>query len=212
MRREDFDDVPIKPPRVFKEINEFYGPDTYFVTAIGLYQIWSGQHQKAHRPRHYQVCGQAGPLGWEIPAAIGVKAPPGRGVVGIVGDYSFQFLVEELAVGAQYDVPFVLIMVNNEYLGLIRKAELGYDMNYEVDLHYDESGIDHVSSWRPSAARPAGRAAGGHRRALEWARWRPTAPAAGARGDHDGTGGATPRWASRSTRSRSSSRCRTWSR
>ncbi|MBP2325258.1 tartronate-semialdehyde synthase [Kibdelosporangium banguiense] len=150
-RREDFDTVPVKAPRVFKEINEFYGPDTYFVTAIGLYQIWSGQHQLAHKPRHYQVCGQAGPLGWEIPAAIGVKkalkhSEPDAEVVGIVGDYSFQFLVEELAVAAQYDVPFVLIMLNNEYLGLIRMAEDhgGYQMNYEVDLHYDTNGSDNV--------------------------------------------------------------------
>jgi tartronate-semialdehyde synthase len=150
-RREDFDTVPVKAPRVFKEINEFYGPDTYFVTAIGLYQIWSGQHQLAHKPRHYQVCGQAGPLGWEIPAAIGVKkalkdTEPDAEVVGVVGDYSFQFLVEELAVAAQYDVPFVLIMLNNEYLGLIRMAEDhgGYDMNYEVDIHYDTTGSDNV--------------------------------------------------------------------
>jgi tartronate-semialdehyde synthase len=144
-RRDDFDSVPIKAPRVFKEINEFFGPDTYFVTAIGLYQIWSGQFQNVFKPRHYQVCGQAGPLGWEIPAAIGVKsAKPEAEVVGVVGDYSFQFLVEELAVAAQYNVPFVLVMLNNEYLGLIRQAEIGYDMNFEVDIHYDEYGTDNV--------------------------------------------------------------------
>ncbi|HEX7304027.1 glyoxylate carboligase [Lentzea sp.] len=174
VRREDFDTVPVKAPRVFKEINEFYGPDTYFVTAIGLYQIWSGQHQKAHRPRHYQVCGQAGPLGWEIPAAIGVKkARPDAEVVGIVGDYSFQFLVEELAVGAQYDVPFVLIMLNNEYLGLIRMAEDhgGYDMKYEVDIHYDTTGSDNVKimeAYGCSGVRVAD--PGEIRGSLEWAR------------------------------------------
>ncbi|MEU6750459.1 glyoxylate carboligase [Spirillospora sp. NPDC046719] len=177
-RRDDFDAVPIKAPRVYKEINEFYGPDTYFVTAIGLYQIWGGQHQKAPKPRHYQVCGQAGPLGWEIPAAIGVKTAlartePDAEVVGIVGDYSFQFLVEELAVAAQYDVPFVIVMLNNEYLGLIRMAEDhgGYDMNYQVDLRYDEHGTDNVKIMEaygcagrrvrePDEIRPA----------LEWAR------------------------------------------
>jgi tartronate-semialdehyde synthase len=163
---------------VFKEINEFYGPDTYFVTAIGLYQIWSGQHQKAHKPRHYQVCGQAGPLGWEIPAAIGVKkalkrTDPAAEVVGIVGDYSFQFLVEELAVGAQYDVPFVLIMLNNEYLGLIRMAEDhgGYDMKYEVDLHYDAVGSDNVKimeAYGCSGTRVT--EPGRIRDSLEWAR------------------------------------------
>jgi tartronate-semialdehyde synthase len=148
-RREDFDTEPIKAPRVYKEINEIFGPDTYFVTAIGLYQIWGGQHQKVHRPRRYHVCGQAGPLGWEIPAAIGVKkalkkTDPDAEVVGIVGDYSFQFLVEELAVAAQYNVPAVLIMLNNEYLGLIRQAEIGYEMNFEVDVHYDAYGTDNV--------------------------------------------------------------------
>ncbi|HZE39763.1 MAG TPA: glyoxylate carboligase [Stackebrandtia sp.] len=145
------DSVPIKPQRVFAELNAAFGPDTYVVTAIGLYQIWSGMYQKVHKPRHYQVCGQAGPLGWEIPAAIGVKKAlqsAGRGdteVLGVVGDYGFQFLVEELAVAAQYRVPFVLVMLNNEYLGLIRQAEIDYDMNYQVDIHYDAYGTDNVT-------------------------------------------------------------------
>ncbi len=171
-RREDFDDVPIKAPRVFAEINDFYGPRTHFVTAIGLYQIWSGQFQKVALPRHYQVCGQAGPLGWEIPAAIGVKkAKPDAEVVAVVGDYSFQFLVEELAVAAQYDVPFTIVMLNNVYLGLIRQAEIGYDMNYQVDINYDEFGSDNVKIMEAYGC--SGRRVvepGEIREALEWAR------------------------------------------
>ncbi|MDA8372207.1 MAG: glyoxylate carboligase [Nocardiopsaceae bacterium] len=175
-RREDFDTVPIKAPRVYREINEVFDEDTYFVTAIGLYQIWGGQHQKAYKPRHYQVCGQAGPLGWEIPAAIGVKkalkkTEPDAEVVGIVGDYSFQYMVEELAVGAQYDVPFVLIMINNEYLGLIRQAEIPYGMNYQVDIHYDDYGSDNVKIMEAYGC--SGRRVcepGEIREALEWAR------------------------------------------
>jgi tartronate-semialdehyde synthase len=149
-RRMDFDDVPLKPARVFKEINEFFDPDTIFVTAIGLYQIWSGQFQNTYKPRHYLVCGQAGPLGWEVPACIGVKlGRPDKEVVAIVGDYSFQFLMEEVAVAAQYDVPFLIVMLNNSNLGLIRQSEMGYGMEYAIDLGYDagvgeEAGIDHV--------------------------------------------------------------------
>ncbi|MDP9219217.1 MAG: glyoxylate carboligase, partial [Actinomycetota bacterium] len=144
-RRDDFDETPVKPPRVFREINSTFGPDTVFVTAIGLYQIWSGQFQTTYRPRHYLVCGQAGPLGWEVSAATGVKcAKPDSEVVAVVGDYSFQFLVKEVAVAAQYKVPFVIVMLNNEYLGLIRQAELPYHMNYAVDIHYGENGVDHV--------------------------------------------------------------------
>ncbi|WP_322813942.1 glyoxylate carboligase [Chloroflexus sp.] len=148
-RRDDFDDVPIKAPRVFRELNEYFDRDTIFVTAIGLYQIWSGQFQRTYRPRHYMVCGQAGPLGWEVSACTGVKlARPDQQVVGIVGDYSFQFLMEEVAVTVQYRIPFVLVMINNTYMGLIRMAELPYQMNYEVKLGYETDdgnnvGIDH---------------------------------------------------------------------
>jgi tartronate-semialdehyde synthase len=145
-RKTDYDEVPIKPQRVFQEINEFFDRDTVFVTAIGLYQIFSGQLQEVYKPRHYLICGQAGPLGWEISACTGAKlGQPGKTIVGVVGDYSFQFLMEEIAVACQYEVPFVMVMVNNAYLGLIRQTELKYDMNYAVNIDYDGSyGMDHV--------------------------------------------------------------------
>jgi len=155
LRRTDFDTIPIKPQRVFQEINSAFDANTQFVTAIGLYQIASGQFQKVYKPRSYLVCGQAGPLGWEVPACIGAKlADPTREVVGIVGDYSLQFLIEELAVAAQYKVPFVLVLFNNAYLGLIRQAGRGYNMDYEVQLSFHninapeigEYGVDHVKA------------------------------------------------------------------
>jgi tartronate-semialdehyde synthase len=150
LRKMDFDDVPVKPQRVFKEMNEFFDADTIFVTAIGLYQIWSGQFQKTYKPRHYLCCGQAGPLGWEVPACIGAKlGKPNNLVVGVVGDYSFGFLMEEVAVAVQYKIPYVLVMVNNGYMSLIRQPEkYQYDMNYGVDISYEGPngalGMDHV--------------------------------------------------------------------
>jgi tartronate-semialdehyde synthase len=145
-RKTDYDDVPIKPQRVFKEINEFFDRDTTFVTAIGLYQIFSGQLQEVFKPRQYLICGQAGPLGWEISACTGAKlGKPDETIVGVVGDYSFQFLIEEIAVACQYEVPFVIVLLNNAYLGLIRQTELRYDMNYAVNIDFDDSyGVDHV--------------------------------------------------------------------
>jgi tartronate-semialdehyde synthase len=146
-RKMDFDQVPIKPQRAFKEINEFFDPDTIFVTAIGLYQIWSGQFQEIQKPYTYFCCGQAGPLGWEVPACMGIKlGKPGAQVVGIVGDYSFQFLLGDLATAVQNNVPYVMIMLNNGYLSLIRQpSKYIYEMNYAVDIGYgDGYGPDFV--------------------------------------------------------------------
>jgi tartronate-semialdehyde synthase len=155
LRRTDFDDVPIKPQRVFQEINTAFDRATQFVTAIGLYQIASGQFQQVYGPRNYIVCGQAGPLGWEVSACTGAKlANPNKEVVGIVGDYSFQFLIEELAVAAQHRVPFVMVLINNAYLGLIRQAQRAFKMDYEVKLAFEninapeigDYGVDHVKA------------------------------------------------------------------
>jgi tartronate-semialdehyde synthase len=155
LRRTDFEAVPIKPQRVFQEINTAFDDDTQFITAIGLYQIASGQFQRVNKPRNYIICGQAGPLGWEVSACTGAKlANPDKEIVGIVGDYSLQFLIEELAVAAQYKVPFMMIVLNNAYLGLIRQAERGYGMDYEVQLGFQninapeigDYGVDHIKA------------------------------------------------------------------
>ena len=53
------------------------------------------------------------------------------------GDYDFQFMIEELAVGAQFKLPYIHIVVNNSYLGLIRQAQRGFDMDYCVQLGFD---------------------------------------------------------------------------
>ena len=145
-RRLDFDQVPIKPQRVFKEINEFFDDDTVFVTCIGLNQIWSSQFQKTSRPRNYLVPGGAGPLGWDLPAAIGAKvARPDHLVVNVVGDYGFGFCGEELAMAVMYKLPILIIIINNGYLSLIRQQEkYNYNMNFEVKTWYGEHLIDFV--------------------------------------------------------------------
>jgi len=137
-RKSDFDNVPIKPMRVFQEVNEFFDPDTVFVTAISLTQIWSGQFQEIQKPGTYYCCGQAGPLGWEVPTCLGMKlAKPGSQVVGIVGDFGFQFMLGDLATAVEHQVPYVMLMLNNGYLGLIRQpSKYIYEMNYGVNIGY----------------------------------------------------------------------------
>ncbi|MEU3843758.1 glyoxylate carboligase [Streptomyces sp. NPDC028635] len=153
LRRTHFDNVPMKPQRVYEEMNKAFGPETRYVTTIGLSQIAGAQMLHVFKPRHWINCGQAGPLGWTIPAAIGVaKADPEAQVVALSGDYDFQFMIEELAVAAQHKVPYVHVLVNNSYLGLIRQAQIGLDINFQVNLEFENInspeigvyGVDHV--------------------------------------------------------------------
>jgi tartronate-semialdehyde synthase len=142
-RKTDFDQTPIKPQRVYQEMNAAFGRDTVYVTTIGLSQIAGAQFLNVYGPRQWINCGQAGPLGWTLPAALGVVASdPTRTVVGLCGDYDFQFLIEELAVGAQFQLPLVVVLVNNSYLGLIRQSQRGFDMDFCVQLAFDNINVD----------------------------------------------------------------------
>ncbi|MDX5432907.1 MAG: glyoxylate carboligase [Halomonas sp.] len=154
LRKTHFDDVPVKPQRVYEEMNKVFGKNTRYVSTIGLSQIAGAQFLHVYKPRHWINGGQAGPLGWTIPAALGVcKADPEAEVVALSGDYDFQFMVEELAAGAQFNLPYIHVLVNNSYLGLIRQAQRGFDMDYCVQLSFEnvncpeinEYGVDHVS-------------------------------------------------------------------
>ncbi|NKQ09942.1 glyoxylate carboligase [Pseudomonas sp. SST3] len=156
LRKTHFDSVPMKPQRVYQCMNNAFGKDACYVSTIGLSQIAAAQFLHVYKPRHWINCGQAGPLGWTIPAALGVvAADPSRKVVALSGDYDFQFMIEELAVGAQFKLPYIHVLVNNAYLGLIRQAQRGFEMDYCVQLGFENInaeqqgmegyGVDHVA-------------------------------------------------------------------
>ena len=157
LRKTNFDTVPMKPQRVYQCMNNAFGRDVTYVSTIGLSQIAGAQFLHVYHPRHWINCGQAGPLGWTVPAALGVcAADPTRKVVALSGDYDFQFMIEELAVGAQFKLPYIHIVVNNSYLGLIRQSHRGFTMDYCVQLGFENInsqpddvtaqgyGVDHV--------------------------------------------------------------------
>jgi tartronate-semialdehyde synthase len=155
LRKTNFENKPMKPQRVYQCLNRaFDDNDTCYVTTIGLSQIAAAQFLHVYKPRNWINCGQAGPLGWTIPAALGVRvADPTRRIVALSGDYDFQFMIEELAVGAQFKLPYIHIVVNNSYLGLIRQAQRAFEMDYCVQLGFDNVnapetegyGVDHIA-------------------------------------------------------------------
>jgi tartronate-semialdehyde synthase len=137
----------MKPHRVYQEMLTAFDRDTTFVTTIGLSQIAGAQLLHVYGPRKWINAGQAGPLGWTGPAALGVvRGKPGEQVVALSGDYDFQFMIEELAVGAQHKLPYIHVVVNNSYLGLIRQSQRGFEMDYEVSLAFDNVNTPQDSS------------------------------------------------------------------
>lgn len=154
-RKTNFENQPIKPQRVYQEMNSVFDEDreTVYVSTIGLSQIAGAQMLHVFKPSHWINAGQAGPLGWTAPAALGVaRALPGKTVVALSGDYDFQFMIEELAVGAQHKLPYIHVVVNNSYLGLIRQSQRPFEMDYQVSLAFENInspetqgyGVDHV--------------------------------------------------------------------
>ena len=74
-------------------------------------------------------------------------ASPDSDVVAISGDYDFQFMIEELAVAAQFNVPYIHVVVNNSYLGLIRRAQRNFDMDYCVQLAFDNINAPELNGY-----------------------------------------------------------------
>lgn len=139
-RKTDYDSFPIKPQRVYEEINKFFPDNTMFTTGCGLTQIWSGQLQNIKLPRRYLPSGGAGTLGYELPAAIGAKiACPEDPAVVVVGDAGLLFMVEELGMACQHNIPIIVIVINNGYLSLIRQNQkYAYGFEHAVSLWYNE--------------------------------------------------------------------------
>ena len=127
--------------RVFQEVNEAFDDETYFTAGCGITQIWSGQLQTINKAGKYLASGGAGTLGYEVPAAFGVKvAKPDCNSVVMVGDFGLTFMGEEIAVASAFHKPIIVVVVNNAYLGLIRQNQKGYGFEYAVEMPCNQDG------------------------------------------------------------------------
>jgi len=145
-RKTCYDCVPIKPHRVYEELNKFFRDNAMFTTGCGLNQIWSGQLQDVNEPGLYLPSGGAGTLGYDIPAAFGAKiANPGKHAVAVMGDFGFTFHVQELAVAATYQIPLIVVIVNNACLSLIRQNQkYAYNFEHAVEMEVNQGVMDYV--------------------------------------------------------------------
>jgi acetolactate synthase I/II/III large subunit len=120
----------LKPQTVVETLQRLTADkDVIVTTGVGQHQMWAMQYVTSVRPRSFITSGGLGTMGYGIPAAIGAKAArPEATVVCVDGDGCFQMTAQELATAAVENLPIVVVLVNNGYLGMVTQWQ---DMFYD---------------------------------------------------------------------------------
>ncbi|MFB5196687.1 biosynthetic-type acetolactate synthase large subunit [Neobacillus sp. KR4-4] len=130
--RFDRSNSVLSPQSVIRLLSDHSTKDTVVVTDVGQHQIWTAHHYAFTRPRTLITSGGLGTMGYGLPAAIGAAAAiPGRSVICVSGDGSFQMNLQELITAVKYQLPLKIAILNNGYLGMVRQwQELFYQRRY----------------------------------------------------------------------------------
>jgi len=149
------DDSVLKPQRVLESLQALTAgrDDIVWTTGVGQHQMWAMQYLLCDRPRTFISSGGLGTMGYGIPAAVGAKAArPDATVVCIDGDGCFQMTAQELATAVLENLPIVVVIVNNGYLGMVRQWQ---DMFFEErfsQIHLTQTLPDYAALARAYGA------------------------------------------------------------
>ncbi|MCK9171865.1 MAG: biosynthetic-type acetolactate synthase large subunit [Desulfuromonas thiophila] len=122
----------IKPQFVIEKLRELTEDDAIITTEVGQHQMWTAQFFDFTQPRTFITSGGLGTMGFGLPAALGAQAAfPKRQVIDVSGDGSFQMNSQELATLVQYRLPVKIVILNNNFLGMVRQwQQLFFDRRY----------------------------------------------------------------------------------
>ena len=125
------DQIP-KPQYVIESLYEITKNEGIIVTDVGQHQMWAAQYFKGTKPRTFLTSGGLGTMGFGFPAALGAqKAHPGKLVVCITSEGSFQMNLQELATAVAYKLPVKIVLINNQFHGMVRQwQDLFYEGRY----------------------------------------------------------------------------------
>lgn len=114
-------DYDFSPKHILEKIREFTSDDTVVATDVGQHQMWTAQFYKFSNPRTFLTSGGLGTMGFGMGAAIGAAVAQKQKTVLITGDGSFHMNLNELATAVKYNIPIVVVIMNNGVLGMVRQ-------------------------------------------------------------------------------------------
>lgn len=121
----------ISPKQVFDIINKIKDKDTVVATDVGQHQMWAAQFTSFEKPRTFVSSGGLGTMGYGLGAAIGAAVGSKKRAILVTGDGSFGMNLNELATAVTYNVPVVIVIINNGVLGMVRQWQtLFYGKRY----------------------------------------------------------------------------------
>ena len=127
----------IKPQWVIEQISKTCGDNAVITTDVGQHQMWVAQFYEFDSPRKFLTSGGLGTMGFGMPAAMGAKVAQSKlPSIAIVGDGGVLMNIQELMTCVEYGIPVITIVLNNNYLGMVRQWQtFFYEERYSaVDL------------------------------------------------------------------------------
>ncbi len=120
--RYEEDSDRLKPQWVIERVGETLGDEALISTDVGQHQMWAAQFYPFNYPRQWMTSGGLGTMGVGLPYAMGVKrANPDKVSVNFTGDGSIMMNIQEIITCTQYNLPHINIILNNNYLGMVRQ-------------------------------------------------------------------------------------------
>jgi len=132
----------LTPRNAILMLNKYIGENTAVATDVGQHQIWTAQNLKFKTARRFVTSGGLGTMGFGLGAAIGAAFGTGERSVLVTGDGGFGMCLSELATAVSYNVPVVILLMNNGVLGMVRQWQTLF-----FDKHYSATVLDRKTDY-----------------------------------------------------------------
>ena len=127
----------LTPRNAIMTLNKHLGENTAVATDVGQHQMWAAQNVSFKKPRRFISSGGLGTMGFGLGAAIGAAVGTGERSVLVTGDGSFGMCLNELTTAVTYNVPVVILLMNNGVLGMVRQWQTLF-----FNKHYSNTILD----------------------------------------------------------------------